>query len=522
MRLKRFRLKSKLRRLYPYFASTALIALSVFIAWHLPDETALSSVGIILLMSVLASAAMWGLRPGLVASVCAALAHDYYFVPPIYSFNIDDWENGFSWFIFSLSSLAVCLLADRLRQRTRLARHEELLAKRISAMSRRLYEAKDGSAIARITVSALGAALGARTILFIPKGHTFGIAAHPKGTRLNRAELEAAIRQYKDDGKKDDSIEDDELTCKLLRTKAAAEKAAVIVIGPTTRRRRGFQDRTRTIDLFAEQAAAAFERVALSQEIEDARIAAETEKLRSALLTSISHDLKAPLSIILGSASALQALSSSISQRSARDLLDSIQEEGERLDQFIANLLDMSRLEAEAVRPKRVSTDLDDLVGSALERAARILVRHRVVVEVPHDLPLLELDPAITERVLFNVLDNAAKYTPEGSQVTLAATQNGDFVDLRIFDEGDGIPEKELSHLFEKFYRVDTGDRKPQGTGLGLAICRGFLHAMGGSISACNRRDRNGAVFTLRFPIYSKPATASSALPEDWRGFEAL
>jgi two-component system sensor histidine kinase KdpD len=298
----------------------------------------------------------------------------------------------------------------------------------------------------------------------------------------------------------------------------------VIVIGPTRRRRPGFEDRARTADLFAGQAAAAFERLALAQEIEDARIATETEKLRSALLTSISHDLKAPLSVILGSASVLQTLGSSISQQPASDLLDTIQKEGKRLEQFIANLLDMSRVESEAVRPKFEPVDLHDLVGSALERANRILAHHRVALDLAPALPFLELDPVIAERVLFNVLDNAAQYTPEGTQITLAAALNGAFVELRIMDEGGGIPEKELPHLFDKFYRVDTGRERPSGTGLGLAICRGFLQAMGGSISASNRRDRKGAVFTIKFLAWSRQAriTASGAPPQNQSSLAAL
>jgi two-component system sensor histidine kinase KdpD len=499
-----FRLGSKLRRINPYFASIASIGVAVLIVWNLPEETALSSAGVILLMSVLASAACWGLGPGLAAGVCAGLALDYYFIPPIYSFSIDDWRHAFSWFIFELSSVAVCFVADKLRQRTQVARRAELLANRLRVMSQRLLEAGDICTIARMTVSAMGAALGARVILFIPRGDTFETVTYPTGTLLSREELGAAMRQYNiccDEREK--TSDKDELLCRTLPIKAVSEKA-VVVVGPTRRRRPGLQGRARAADLFAAQAAAAFERLALAKEIEDARIAAETEKMRSALLTSISHDLKAPLSAILGSASILQALGSNISHQPGSDLLDTIQTEGRRLEQFIANLLDMSRVESDAVRPKIEPADLDDLVGSALERASHFVAHHSVAADLPPGLPFLELDPVIAERVLFNVLENAARYTPEGTQITLSAALQGAFVDLRIMDEGDGIPEKDLPYLFDKFYRVETRRERPSGTGLGLAICRGFLQAMGGSISASNRRDRKGAIFTIRFPVWSK------------------
>jgi two-component system sensor histidine kinase KdpD len=491
-----------------------LIALAVAISWVLPEQTAISTVSLILLMSVLASAAVWGLHPGLAAGLCAGLALDFFFIPPFYSLTIDDWRNGFSWLIFELSSIAVCFLAENLRKRTRAARRARLLAKQLLAMSQRLPEARDVPAVAKITVSAMGAALGARVTLFIPHGASFETVTHPDGMRLIREELEAAIQQYRiHRGTSGYTSNDDEFLCRLLPINPASEKG-VIVIGPTRRRRPGSEDRARTADLFVGQAAAAFERLALAQEIENARIAAETEKLRSALLTSISHDLKAPLSVMLGSADILQTLGSSISQQRASDLLDTIQNEGKRLEQFIANLFDMSRVESEAVRPKFEPVDLDGLIGSALERASRILANHRVSVHLSPGLPFLKADPVIAERVLFNVLDNAARYTPEGTQIALVAALNGAFVELRIMDEGEGIPEKELPHLFEKFYRVETGRERPSGTGLGLAICRGFLQAMGGSMSVSNRLDRKGAVFTIRFPVWSwQPRMSASDAP---------
>ena len=175
-------------------------------------------------------------------------------------------------------------------------------------------------------------------------------------------------------------------------------------------------------------------------------------------------------------------------------------EEGQRLDQFISNLLDMSKVESEAIRPRRQPVDLAEVAGSAVERASRLLSEHRIVMDIPEDLPVLELDPVLMERVLFNLLDNAAKYTPTGTTVTLSAHQEGDFVCLRIADEGGGLRKDQLARLFKRFHQLEAYQGKPPGTGLGLAICRGFLHAMGSSISVSNRKDRKGLVFTITFP----------------------
>ena len=184
-----------------------------------------------------------------------------------------------------------------------------------------------------------------------------------------------------------------------------------------------------------------------------------------------------------------------------RGLVDTIQEEGERLNRFISNLLDMTRLESGAAQAHLDLVDLSDIVGSALKRCEKVLAGHKIVVDLPRDLPMLRLDSVLFEQVLFNLLDNAAKYAPSGTTVRIGAWCAGAMVELEIVDEGDGIPTEDLERIFDKFYRVQAGDRRRAGTGLGLAICRGFVEAMGGVIVAGNRNDRPGAVFTISLPI---------------------
>jgi len=509
------RLRRKLRRLNPHLASAAIIALAITIAFHLPEKTAFATAGIILLMAVLGAASLWGLSAGLVASVLASVAYDFFFFPPIYSLDIDDWRNALSIAIFGVACANVCLLAESLRERARAARHREILAKRLQTMSRQIWAANDVEAIADSAVTSIGVALGAKTFLLLGKGASLEITAvYPKNARLSEAEL-AEIDQIRNYRRMGDPIGNDRLTCSLLPIAGYPQKNAVLIVGRATRRFRRLPDRSRIMDLFAAQAAAAFDRAALAAEIQEARIGAESEKLRSALLTAISHDLKTPLSIILGSASSLSTLKSSLNAEATQYLLNSIQEEGERLNQFIANLLDMSRLESEAVRPKRQLSELQDILNSAFHRAERLLARHQVVFQVPNGLPMLELDPVLMEKVLFNLLENAAKYTPEGSLITISAWEQEQMISIVIADEGSGIPEAQMGQLFEKFNRIETGKWKPAGTGLGLAICRGFLQAMGGSISASNRPGESGAIFTIMLPIawaYNLPSDECGSL----------
>jgi two-component system sensor histidine kinase KdpD len=234
----------------------------------------------------------------------------------------------------------------------------------------------------------------------------------------------------------------------------------------------------------------------------------ESDRLRAALLTSISHDLKTPLASVLGAASTMRDLASGLSETEKRDLLATVIDESERLNRFIANLLDMTKLESGAIVPNTARHDVGEIVGSVLRRASKILARHRVALELAADLPMLELDAVLFEQVLFNLLDNAAKYAPADTTIAIRSLREKDWVSLQVLDEGEGIPAAELESVFDKFYRAQKGDHVRPGTGLGLAISRGFVEAMHGTISAANRADRSGAVLTIRLPI---PA-ASDAL----------
>ncbi|HVZ54883.1 MAG TPA: ATP-binding protein, partial [Pseudolabrys sp.] len=266
-------------------------------------------------------------------------------------------------------------------------------------------------------------------------------------------------------------------------------------------------DERRLLDALIDQSALAIERVHLVEDMDRVKRTVETEHLRSALLTSISHDLKTPLASVLGAAGTLRDLSGKLGEAEKADLLTTIVDESERLNRFIANLLDMTKLESGAIVPNAALQDVGEIVGSALRRADKILAGHRVALDLAGNLPMLKLDAVLFEQAVFNLLDNAAKYSPAGSTVRLRAWRDRDSVVLEIMDEGEGIPPEELERIFDKFYRVQKGDRVRAGTGLGLAIARGFVEAMGGSIVAANRNDRRGAMFVIRLPIpaESKP-----------------
>ena len=219
------------------------------------------------------------------------------------------------------------------------------------------------------------------------------------------------------------------------------------------------------------------------------------------MLTSISHDLKTPLAAILGSAGMLRDMANALDAKSRTDLLGTIIDESERLNRFIANLLDMTRLGSGAIVPKTALLDVGELVGSALSRSTKILAKHQVEVTMAPNLPMVELDGVLFEQVLFNLLDNASKYAPEGTTISIKGWRDTSFLVLQIMDEGTGIPVTDLELIFDMFYRAQKGDQVRAGTGLGLAISRGFVEALHGTIAAENRTGGSGAVFTIRLPV---------------------
>jgi two-component system sensor histidine kinase KdpD len=250
-----------------------------------------------------------------------------------------------------------------------------------------------------------------------------------------------------------------------------------------------------------EQVAGALERLRLGDERDAARLAVEGERLRTALLSSLSHDLKTPLATITGAITALRQNPDLYDGNAREELTAMIQDEAERMTSFVTNLLDMMRLEAGGIALTREPVDVGEVVATALQRTASALAKHRAAVKLAPDLPMLNIDPVLFEQVLVNLLDNAAKYAPSGSTITISAhPQSCGEIVIRVMDEGPGLPSNSLERVFDKFYRARQGDRQRAGTGLGLAICRGFVEALGGSVTAGNRPDRSGAVFTVVFP----------------------
>ncbi len=487
----------------PYIGSLGMVGVALLVGIGLQQWLAVSNVALVFLTAVLGSAIAYGLWPSLFACLASVLAYNFFFLPPLYTFTIADPENVVALFFFAVVAVIASNLAARMRDQAVSARQRAKTTEDLYLFSRKLAAVVTLDELLWATAYQIALMLKVRVVLLLPEGESIAVrAGYPPEDLLDEADLAAAKWCWQNNrpaGRDADTLPGTRRLFLPIRTGRGA--VGVVGIdnddpGPLLT-----PDQRRLLDALSDQTALAIERVNLADDLDRAKIAAETDRLRSALLTSLSHDLRTPLASILGSATSLDSYGSRLDERAMKELTSTIREEAERLNRFIANLLDMTRLESGAIAPRLGLVDLAELVGSALERASKILAAHRVELDIPTDLPMLELDPVLFEQVLFNLLDNAAKYAPEGSVIRIEAGEDRGLVRLSVIDEGSGIAPSDLERIFDKFYRVHAQDRQRAGTGLGLAICRGFIEAMGGAIVAENRRDHSGAIFTLTLPV---------------------
>ena len=350
------------------------------------------------------------------------------------------------------------------------------------AFSRKLSGAGTLDDVLWATAYQAASILKVRVVLLLPEDGSIAVkAGYPPEDILDEADLAAAKWAWEHNraaGRGSDTLPGAKRLFLPMRT----GRGAIGVVGIDNDKPGPLltPDQRRLLDALIDQAALAIERVYLVDDLDQAKRRVEADRLRSALLTSISHDLKTPLAAILGAAGTLKGFARELDDEGKVELIATIIEELERLNRFIANLLDMTRLEAGSIKPNTARYDIGEIVGTALERASKILVRHHVEVEIAADLPMLELDPVLFEQVLFNILDNAAKYAPPETTVRIQSWREENTVKLQILDEGSGIPPDEIDRIFDKFHRAQKQDQVRAGTGLGLAISRGFIEAMGG------------------------------------------
>ncbi|HUI16651.1 MAG TPA: sensor histidine kinase KdpD [Alphaproteobacteria bacterium] len=487
----------------PYVVTVGMVAAATLIALGIDFFVKLPNISLVYLAAILFTAVAYGLWPSLFAVLLSVLAYNFFFLPPLYSFTIADPANFVALLFFGIVAVLTSNLTARTREQVFAAQRRARDATELYTFSRKLAATGTLDDLLWAFCYQIAALLKVRiVVLLVEKDQIAVRAGYPPEDELDESDLAAAKWTWAHNqaaGRASDTLPGAKRLFLPMRT----GRGVVGVIG-LDRDRPGpilTPDERRMLDALSDLIAVAIERVRLAQDVDEARIVAVADRLRSTLLTSISHDLRTPLASIIGSITTLKTLKEPLDPGIKGELIATIQDEAERLNRFVGNLLDMSRLESGALPIKRQILDVGELVETALRRAQRLVARHKVEVDVEADLPMVSGDALLLEQALFNLIDNAAKYAPADTLIRVSARRRGERLELGISDEGPGIPPDQLERIFDKFYRVTDGDKRQPGTGLGLAICRGFVEALGGSLRAANRADRSGAVFTIALPV---------------------
>ena len=399
-------------------------------------------------------------------------------------------------------TMVIATLMASVRQQTRVAGARERRTALLYAMSRELAATRGLSNLAAVAVTHVAEVFDSKAVILLPDAN--GRLRLPDGlplaSSLRGADL--SIAQWVADHGQRAGLGSDTLPAApalYLPLLGSHTTLGVLAVQAANRRRVLLPEQRHLLETFAGQIALALERVQLAASAESSRIEAETESLRNTLLASISHDLRTPLAVIAGAGSTLADPQAVLEPDSRRRLAESIESRARDMSELISNVLDLTRLESERVELRRDWQAIDDLIGAALTRSAERLRDHRIELVLAEDLPPVHVDATLIVQLLGNLLENAAKYTPAGSRISISARAEEGLLTLIVEDDGPGLPAGDPDRLFDKFHR-GRSESEVAGAGLGLAICRAIARAHGGDIRAANRTE-GGARFEVTLPI---------------------
>jgi two-component system sensor histidine kinase KdpD len=455
------------------------------------------------LLVVVVCAAYLGRGPAIFASVLSVLVFDFFFVPPFLTFAVSDTEYLLTFFGLLIVGLVISELTTRVRDQAEIARKRAEDTSALYGLSRDLAVAADLSGILAAIDDNIGRTFQRDAFILLPdseKPDRVELYSRNENHRLEQKEWEAATWVFhhgSPDEYGEGKLPSDETVYLPLTT------AQGIIGVLVARSRKGISpltsEQSLLLETFASQTALAIERVQFEEQARRTQLLQATEKLQSALLNSISHDLRTPLVSITGALSSLREEGDQLPVETRQTLVDMAYEDAGRLNRLVANLLNMTRIETGALLLDLQPCDIQDLVGSALQQLGSRTSDHVIEVQIPEDLPLAPMDFVLMVQVLVNLLDNAIKYSPPGTIIDIQAGLEPETLWLRVLDCGQGILVEDLPLIFDKFYR-GKGPKNVGGSGLGLAICKGIVEAHGGGIQAANRPS-GGSVFSVWLPF---------------------
>lgn len=496
---------------FDYALALVATLLATALAWAVSSVLPLPNISLVFLAAVLLVAVRSSLGPALACAALSFLTYDFLFIPPNFSFSIQREEDVLTLLFFLLMAALTGNLAARQRRQLQALRDTQEETSELLDLSRKLTAATDRQAVVSAAAQHLNGWNDLQLCLLNRDGQ--GGWKIETGGPLQFTEAERAAADWAWQHDQPAGMGTGTLPFgRWWWWPLSVEDGPLALLGVCAKEGQTLSgQRRRLLTALSQPLAQALARAQLADDLEAARLHGETEQLRSALLASVSHDLRTPLTAMRGSIDSLLALGEAIPLEDRRELLEGTRDEAERLDRYIQNLLDMTRLGHGALKLARDWVSPADIVGSSLNRLRAVLAPLQVSTEVPAELPLLYVHAALIEQALVNVLENAARFSPVHGRLQLSAGADDQEIYFSVSDEGPGIPEDERAKIFDMFYTAARGDRGGQGTGLGLAICQGMVGAHGGRISVADGIDGRGTCITLHLPLQTQPGMDGEA-----------
>lgn len=490
---------------YVFASVTALLALAL--ASAATRYLAVANLSLILLVAVLIVATRTRMAVSIYTAIVCFLGYNFLFTQPYYTLAVAQANDLITVFLFLVVALVCSRLATQLADRLESLRLAQQRAATLRQLGQQLASSNDAPSVRLTGATTLAQALSAQVVMLerdADRSLHVGLSV-PPGLAPSATDIAAASWNTQSTAGDFRAMADTSGYWIVPMDLTTHDHGAVALLLDVEQHGQK-QDRYDLAIAMCQDISLALERVRLADALEQSRIQAETEHLRNALLSSVSHDLRSPLASIIGSASTLLAYQQQLPAEERWQLAESIVREGERLDRYIQNLLDMTRLGHGTLSLKRDWVDAGEVVLAALARLQKFFPMQSVTTSLPHDTLLLHVHPALIEQALFNVLENAAHFSPADQAVHIDVGTADGQLHIDVSDCGPGIPDEERTRIFDMFYSVSRGDRGNHGTGLGLAICRGMIGAHGGKVEALSR-EGGGTIIRIVLPLPAPPET---------------
>ena len=489
-----------------YLGAVAVLATTTIVAL-LFDKLGLTEPNLVMvyLLGVVVVASGPGRGPGIASALLSVLLFNFFFTKPYYTFIVHDTEYIFTFAVMLSVAMLVSALTARIRTQAELARQRERRTEALYRLSHKLASTSGAMQLAGVTEELLSTVFNGQAAVFLPS--TTGLLAVRSGGRTAwDPNAEEHVAQWVHKHRRPAGRETDTLpNASALHLPMIVGEASLGVVALKLPSQAPLDlEQRQLLEAFVNQVALAMERDRLAQEAQKILAEAEAEKLRSSLLSAVSHDLRTPLATIAGASSSL-LIGGNMDAGTRRELLQSIWEESDRLSRLVENLLHMTRIESSRLELRKEWQPIDEVIGSALHRLDKTLTEHRIETRVPPRLPMVAIDGLLIEQVLINLLDNAAKYSPVGTEINVQARPSKEEIIVMVIDAGPGLASGEQERVFDKFYRGSQHTDSGRGAGLGLAICKAIVQTHGGRIWAEPAEDGQGTCFAFTIPLEGQP-----------------